>query len=861
VATARDTTFAGPYATAARLYRAAGWHGTLPVGGAPGEKWPPPRGFTGHGAPDPSAADVEAWIETHGDRNIGLRVPLGVLGLDVDAYVKDDKVKAGADALAELEQRYGPLPATWVSSARSAPSGIRWFRVPVELDGQPINWPGEAAKGIELIQHGHRYAVVWPSTNPEAEGAQYLWMEPGGRRGGDSMMPRADELPLLPEAWVRGLALSYARTEKADLAGNALAAWWELLRPAPGCPRVDDGLARAVAELRAGRSGRHETARDAAAALARYGGEGHAGAGEALTALGEAFVAAVTGPGRDAEAEWFRMLTGAVELAATDNPAPRQICACAPANVLAPAPPLPTDPITGQVVVPAPLPDERITEDALTDSKIAQLLCDELLHESHCWAPGLGWMAWTGTRWRECSEESVIEVVRLWLGKYVARHMENVFVSADRATSKAIAALESAYRLGAITRLCRGVLHVDQSAFDAHPELLNTPSGVVDLRTGELQPHDRALRLTKITESAYVPDADHPDWHAALAAVRPGVADWLQVRFGQAVTGHMTSDDKLLLLRGGGENGKSTMLNAVKACLGGYGVFVSDKVLLADPKAHSTEMTTLLGARFALAEELPDDGHLNVKRLKDVIGTPEMTARKIRQDSITWQATHSLFVSTNYLPKVTETDHGTWRRLVLVEFPYKFVTPETATGAAHERPGDATLRDRMKTGERQREAVLAWLVAGAVRWYAGGRAMPALPDTVAADTQRWREDSDMIVRFWGERLAPEPGSYITGADLHAEFNRWAEEHGHRPMSIQTFKAKFEEHDVTRSHGVLYAYRRVREGERRSFRPALAWSPAAPAIVAQSAADTAVGVRVRAWWGVRFVTETPAEQAE
>ena len=72
-------------------------------------------------------------------------------------------------------------------------------------------------------------------------------------------------------------------------------------------------------------------------------------------------------------------------------------------------------------------------------------------------------------------------------------------------------------------------------------------------------------------------------------------------------------------------------------------------------------------------EEFPELGHLNVKRLKDLHGTGRITARYIGKDSVSWQATHTMFVTTNYLPRVDESDHGTWRRLALVDF-------STATG-------------------------------------------------------------------------------------------------------------------------------------------------------------------------------------
>jgi putative DNA primase/helicase len=202
----------------------------LPIGRAPGKKYPPPLAFTGHGQPDPSGADIQTWLDGPEQAyNIGLRLPAGVIGLDVDAYAG----KRGGESLAELVARLGDLPPTWLTSARTdGVSGIRLFRVPLELDGREVNWPGEAGKHIEIIQHGHRYAVAWPSTNPEADGAEYRWRwsEGGSADAQTAGVPTVDELSWLPERWLRGLMLDYARTDKATLDGDALSLWWSQLR-------------------------------------------------------------------------------------------------------------------------------------------------------------------------------------------------------------------------------------------------------------------------------------------------------------------------------------------------------------------------------------------------------------------------------------------------------------------------------------------------------------------------------------------------------------------------------------------------------------------------------------------------------
>jgi putative DNA primase/helicase len=357
------------------LYRDAGWLGTLPLGSAPGRKSPPPGGFTGHGAPYPDGGDIGMWLSgPEAERNIGLRMPAGVIGLDIDAaYTKIENGKAvekrGQDTLAELEAQYGPLPPTWVSSARPAPSGIRFYRVPESLDGRPINWPGEAGKFIEIIQPGHRYAVAWPSTNPDADGAVYEWRH---ELYDFVVPPSPGDLTPLPDAWLRGLALPYDRTDKADLADAALAGWWTQLRPGDPCPVIHSVWTRAANSLRTDAGSRHETARDALRALLGAGGSGHRGAARAAEQLAEVFGAAV-GPDRMASGEWQRLISGAVKLAATDNPVPRQHCEHdaatpieAPPGFMPHAPPAP-----GPAQAAPQLPDDESRE--AVDALIAEV--------------------------------------------------------------------------------------------------------------------------------------------------------------------------------------------------------------------------------------------------------------------------------------------------------------------------------------------------------------------------------------------------------------------------------------------------------------------------------------------------------
>lgn len=454
-------------------------------------------------------------------------------------------------------------------------------------------------------------------------------------------------------------------------------------------------------------------------------------------------------------------------------------------------------------------PGAHAAKDAsFTDAFLTDTVCSEALAGHYLYTGGLGWMRYDGSRWAEVNEAAVVEEIRLW----VKHQWEEVLEEHKRDQSREVSErveqwkrIMASARLKALASLARGALLQDAAAFDAHPDLLNCPNGVVDLRTGELLEPDPAYLMTKVTGASYVPGAVSQDFSAALGALPPEVQGWYQIRMGQAVTGYMTSDDVMVVQQGGGKNGKSTLAAALTRALGSYHVLVSDRVILGNPDQHPTELMDLKGARLALMEETPEARQLNVQQLKKVVGTPQITARRIRQDPVTFAASHSLFVNTNFRPAVAETDYGTWRRLALLTFPYTFRSrPEDLRGPL-DRLGDPHLRDRLLSRSEGPQAALAWMVAGAVQWYAHG--FPALPGAVVHDTEEWRREGDLILAFADQRLVFEPGAYVKLPDLFQAFGQWLVSTGHKPWGQKTFQARFGGHDRITDRGVVYELRR------------------------------------------------------
>ena len=183
-----------PFARTYEAYIERGWLGVIPL--PAGQKHPPPVGWTGRNARHPVQDDIDEWLAKvkYKNANIGLHMGLTpdgkyeIIGIDVDDYDE----KNGGDQLKRLEAEHGRLPKTVCSSSRPMPSGIRFYRVPVGFA-----FVGKASSAIDIIQRAHRYAVVWPSWNPDSE-AQYHWfLKDGTKVLSLEDIPDVNDLPIL----------------------------------------------------------------------------------------------------------------------------------------------------------------------------------------------------------------------------------------------------------------------------------------------------------------------------------------------------------------------------------------------------------------------------------------------------------------------------------------------------------------------------------------------------------------------------------------------------------------------------------------------------------------------------------------
>lgn len=457
----------------------------------------------------------------------------------------------------------------------------------------------------------------------------------------------------------------------------------------------------------------------------------------------------------------------------------------------------------GPAPTPTPAAAPRITK--WSDSGVAERWVESVAGQ-WCWTRAAGLMAWDGHIWAQRTDAEALESLRQ-LGK--AEVLEALGDAASDEAKLAVKRIDAKPLKDALT-LAKGQMVVDLTDFDQDPDIANAPNGVIDLITGELLPPDPSRLVTKCCGADYVPGATHADWEQVLTSLPPEVADYLQVRFGQMLTGHVPDDDVMLVLRGGGENAKTTQLAAIRRAFGDYSVLLSDKVLLGDTRDHSTEMMPLRGARKAYIEEMPEARHLNTQRLKKINGSEEVTARFVHKDNVTFPATWGLVISTNFDLMVEETDRGTWRRLQEIRYPYTYKKAHEPLTKPTDRHGDPRLRDAVRRGKEQQQAVLAWLVEGARRWYANGRVMPEPPEQVKADTLAWRRFNDQVLAFAEEALIVDADSAVWINDLQAQFGEWLRGRSHKEWAMPKLRSRFADNEWLKDADAYFTGRVRRE---------------------------------------------------
>ena len=815
-----------PYQLAAVDYAGFGWS---PIPLPTGDKHPPPDGYTG--ADGVWVGDIQSreWAKPRaryqvGDGkvsfpcgNVALRLPRGVLGIDVDAY--DDR--AGSKTLAAAEKAWGALPATWVATSRPGTgSGIRLYRVP-----EGLSWPESLRKfhggGVDLIRWDHRYAVVCPSMHPN--GAQYVWGRPDGQWVADEV-PEPSDLPELPSSWVEGLTAgkTWAARATEELSQDDIRAWLADRGSGEACAVMSRTLAQYQRQVReAGDDGgAHDVARNGAWALIGDAAAGHGGVLSGLGKLRNTFLEAVKGRRgeRQARGEWARMLIRGVQKVsaegdvAEDDPCELLTSEWSPVRAAR----------TGSGAF------DYARDDIGNAQRLVNWVGDDIRY-----VDGLGgWHIWERGRW-------VLDrsgQVQRWAFEMVrSMEREAEFIEEPKARAAFIAWIRSsgnAGRLKAMVDLARSMRGMTWEAqeLDANPARLLCPNGVLELEAdgASFRPVEREDRITLVTAASYVEGATSELWDKFITRLVPDAPTrhWLQKAMGYSMYGR-NSARLLFLIQGKTSSGKTTLAEAVEYVLGDYAAPFNLSLFRATKdQGANVQLVRLLRRRFIVASEASSDWFLHADEIKRITGGDTLSARlNFANEMVVAKPSFTPWIVSNDPPTINGADLALYRRLYTIRMD----------GTLDPSEEDVTLPDQLAS-EACASAILSWLVEG-WRMYCQEKLLD-VPAAIVEATLQTREELSDLDGFLKEACVTEAEAAVRAADIYQAYKEWCTDNGSRPETAQMFGRQLSKRGLDRV--------RLRVGESSEDGREKIW--------------VRVGLKLRNGWSLR-VGGTPVDPSD
>ncbi|MBK7024014.1 MAG: hypothetical protein IPH41_11080 [Sulfuritalea sp.] len=408
------------------------------------------------------------------------------------------------------------------------------------------------------------------------------------------------------------------------------------------------------------------------------------------------------------------------------------------------------------VLPPAQETSETDDENAVwaTDDALALSFTRRYAEDWRYCAQWGKWLVWTGNCWQADDTLLVTHLMR-----HICRE------AAIKADSHRLAAkLASSSTVGGVDRLARSDRqHASTSdECDRDPWLANAPGGVIDLRSGQIRPHDRADRMTKITTAT--PKGACPGWLAFLADITEGGRElmaYLQRVVGYCLTG-VTAEHALFFLYGTGANGKSVFVNVITTILGDYAANAPmDTFMETRTDRHPTDLAGLRGARFVSSIETEQGRRWNESKVKAITGGDKVSARFMRQDFFEYVPQFKLVIAGNHKPSIRNVDEAMKRRLHLIPF--------TVTIPPEKRDGKLT--EKLL---KERDGILAWAVAGCLLWRAEGLKPPKV---VVDATDEYFDEEDAIGEFIDEECQRHRQAKVSVADTFQRWQEWANRRG------------------------------------------------------------------------------------
>lgn len=391
--------------------------------------------------------------------------------------------------------------------------------------------------------------------------------------------------------------------------------------------------------------------------------------------------------------------------------------------------------------------------------------------------PQRSWLIWDDKKWEEDSKGKITFLamnlikamhhqVKAFSSLFADNDLDEEALKEQEKIEKAklnhISKSAKNHKIKSFLELSQNRVAILPDELDANKFLLNTLSGTIDLKTGEIREPRREDLITRLIN--YKIENTAPlEWLNFLNDIfsgDQGLINYIQKCVGHALTGDV-SEHAIWFLYGTGRNGKTTFLNVLRHLFGEYSeILRAENLMKQRDDSTSYDIAKLKGKRFVIASEGELNRSLAEAKIKILTGGDRLVGRFLYKDEFSFDPSHHIFFATNHKPRIQGTDDGIWRRIKLIPFNYKVPKEKL----------DPHLEEKLIQEAPQ---ILGWAVDGCLKWQKEG--LKPEPAVVTSAIEEYRQESDDVGLFLTEKTVADINGKLEMGSLYQNFVEWCDE--------------------------------------------------------------------------------------
>jgi len=389
-----------------------------------------------------------------------------------------------------------------------------------------------------------------------------------------------------------------------------------------------------------------------------------------------------------------------------------------------------------------------IQQHSLTDLGNARRYIDAAAGQALWCNETQQWHAYDGKRWINTDGgEQIAKIKHKVLAMLKHQFKNSKDVDVQECYAKHISASQNIGKYEAMEKIARREpgMGCKLEDFDQDDYLFDVENGVIDLRSGELRPHDPTHMISKISPVIYDKNAKAPVFNRFLTDVFDSdteIIDFMRRWLGMQLTGD-TSARKFAILWGTGSNGKSTLCNSISHILGDYSITANYENLMTSGAGTGGEanpaICAMQGKRFLITSEGKLKQEINSSLIKQFTGSDTISTRQLYGKQFTFLPKCKINMLTNFKPDINGIDGAVWDRLILIPFEQSFPTDSPKR--------DTKMQDKLIA---ETAGIFNWLLAGCIEWQQQGL---RVPQKLLMAAQGYRDENDYVGSWLQERCS------------------------------------------------------------------------------------------------------------